>query len=815
MPRTYELAPFLGEPLPVEIVSRLHEVRRDDASLVLTCGTDRYEPLLQDYYGTTVETVFGAPAPGRDATIRLDFWQPGVVRLRYSPAGASAEDPGEMLVGRPDPDVRVELARTADGYLAQTAEVELEIVAEPWRLVLRDRSGRVLWATTPVDLPSFRRPERQWNPAEQRWIFLHRYAYPLGSTVGGRRAAFGSFSLRHDEHIYGFGESFGRLDKAGTFQRMWLQEAFSNASPAAYKQVPWHLSSRGYGMFVHTANATGYHVGDLEHSALSVTVEETDSLDLFLVAGHGPKEILPRYTALTGRPAVPPKWTFGLWMSRISYTSQDEVERVAADLRSHRIPCDVLHIDTGWFARDYTCDLTFSTERFPDPAGMCARLAEQGFRVSLWQWPNYNVTSPLFDEGVAGGHLARRPSGHTFTYAGGYGEDAGLVDFSSPEAVRWYQEKLAALFDLGVAAIKVDYGEGAPPDAVYASVPGAAMHNLYPLLYQKAVWEVAERSRGEAVLWARAGWAGSQRYPIHWSGDGVARFEDLACVLRAALSIGLSGFPFYSHDIGGFSGLPDAELYVRWSQLGLFSSHARAHGVPPREPWAFGERAEGIVRDLLELRYRLLPYLWTEAERCGRTSLPMVRALFVEWPDDPVAHRVDDAYLLGDRLLVAPVLEQGAVSRRVYLPAGHWIDWWTGQRHEGGRWVVADAPLERIPLFLRGGTALPLAPAAQHVGAVPADRLTVVLAAVEEPGDYEIRLSDDSSLRLRWSVADGTVRLRREGAPVRLELVLLGVELGAAPRAVAGETDLAVDRVPAGLAVAVGDFDEVSIRPGH
>jgi alpha-D-xyloside xylohydrolase len=802
MVRTYELAPFLGAPQPVELAARLLDVRVDERGLTLRCGTDRHEPELQDYYGTVAETVFAAPAPGADVTVRIDVWTPHVVRVRYLPDGLpDVEPPSVVLTGEPDVEVAFEVREETDRVVVGTSAVELVVLREPLRLELRDRAGSLLWATKPVDIANLRRPEKQWSPAEQRWLFLHRYAYPLGSARGGERtASFASFDLRHDEHVHGFGESFGRFDKVGTTQRLWIQEAFSNASPAAYKQVPWYWSTRGYGLFVNTTQPLAFRVGDLEHAALSVVVEDTAELDLFVVAAATAREALPRYTALTGAPAVPPRWSLGLWMSRITYSSQEEVERVAAQLREHRIPCDVLHIDTGWFARDYTCDLTFSPTRFPDPAGMCARLAEQGFKVSLWQWPNYNVASPLFDEGVEGGHLAKRSSGHTYTFAGGYGEDAGFVDFSDPGAVEWYQGKLAALFDQGVAAIKVDYGEGAPPQARYANASPTGMRNLYPLLYQKAVWDasVAARGEGEAVLWARAGWAGSQKYPVHWSGDGVARFEDLACVLRATLSMGMSGFPFYAHDIGGFSGLPDGELYIRWAQLGLLSSHARAHGAPPREPWEFGAEVEEVVRRFVELRYRLLPYLWTESVAAGRTSLPVVRPLLLEFPDDLVAADVDDQYLLGDRLLVAPVLEEGARSRRVYLPAGTWVDPSTGEGTEGGGFRTVQAPLDVVPMWLRGNTVLPLGPVRQHVDEQVDGPLSLLLAAPSAGGEYEV---DTGSERVRVAhrgTGDGVeVTVGPVEGPVELTVLgagrFSGVTGAGEPRDVPGGVTVAVD----------------------
>jgi alpha-D-xyloside xylohydrolase len=386
---------------------------------------------------------------------------------------------------------------------------------------------------------------------------------------------------------------------------------------------------------------------------------------------------------------------------------------------------------------------------------MTARLAERGLKVCLWQWPNYNVTSPLFDQGVKLGYLAKRPSGHTYTFAGGYAEDAGLIDFSNPAAVAWYQDKLRALFDLGVSAIKVDYGEGAPPSAVYAGVPSESMHNLYPLLYQDAVWQTARDAVGGAVIWARAGWTGSQRYPVHWSGDGVARFEDLACVLRATLSIGLSGFPFFSHDVGGFSGTPSTELWVRWLQLGAFSSHIRAHGAPPREPWEYAEPAEHLTRTYLDLRYRLMPYLWTEAVTAADTALPVVRAMLLEFPRDPVAWTVDDQYLFGSALLVAPVLEEGAISRTVWLPEGEWFDFWTDELLVGPARITVPTPLETLPLFARGGHVVATGPALQYVDELPCDPLSLHFYGPREAGSRQFHVSRDHVVDVSWEVDEG------------------------------------------------------------
>ena len=776
--RGYELPAFLGEQVPVELVSRLLSAEEAGRSVVLRCATDRHEPTLQGYYGTYTETVRTAPVPGEVATVRIDVCTDHILRVRYAPGHDVPSNDTPMVEASfaEQPAGDVTMVHDERAVHVVTPALRLDVEREPFRLVLRDRAGTVLWSTRAVDIASLRRARRQWRRAEQRWLFLHRFAYPLGcAREHGRTAAFASFDLRHDERVYGLGEDFGPLAKNGTYHRLWLQEAFSNSSLASYKQVPFHISTRGYGMYVNTSNALAYHVGDLDHSAMSVTVEDAAFLDLWLIGGPRISDVLPRYTSITGRAALPPLWSFGLWMSRISYQSQDEVDRTARQLREHRIPCDVVHIDTGWFREDYVCDLCFDPERFPDPAGMCQRLAELGLRVSLWQWPNVHVHSTLFAEGHAGGHFARRASGHVYLQPGGYGEDAAVIDYSSPAAVEWVQHKLASLFALGVGAIKVDYGEGAPADAVYAGVESAAMHNRYPLLYARAVWEASVKARGEgdALLWARAAWAGSQRYPVHWSGDGVARYEDLPCVVRAMLSFALSGFAFYSHDIGGFSGVPDPRLYVRWAQLGFFSSHVRAHGTPPREPWEYGSEAEQVFRAYAELRYRLLPYIWTEAQRCTETGLPFVRPLVLDFQDDPTTWVVDDQYLFGDRMLVAPVLDDSD-GRRVYLPHGTWFDFWTKRRCEGGRWLDVHAPLEVLPLFVRGGAVLPLGPVQQHVGERTLDPLTVEVYGPESDGEYVVRAAP-GPIRITYQRrGDGEVSVDVDGAPGHVHVVVHG-----------------------------------------
>ncbi len=765
MAHPYEQPTFLPEPQPVELISELQSYQRHGSQVVLTCAAHRYEPVLYNFYGTTCEVNFHPPQPSEDIQVVVDFCTPHILRIRWGRGAQIPHLESPMLVGKFDAPVEIQVEEDAQGVTFRSEAITLQAQREPWQLRALNAKGKVIWQTRPVDIEPLRRPAYQWNPPQERWLFLHRYAYPCGVSQRDRSYVFASFDLRYDEHIYGLGEDFGRLDKRNIQRRLWIQEAFGNASPAAYKQTPFYVSTRGYGLFVHTSNAIRFDIGNREHTALSVLVEDAEWMDFFLIEGETLRDILPRYADITGKAGLPPAWSFGLWMSRITYNSQEQVEQVADQLRQHQIPCDVIHVDTGWYEEEWVCDLKFGPSRFPDPTGMLKRLREKGFRVCLWQLPNLVIESEMFHEAARKGYLAQRPVGKPYLFSG-FLSDAGLVDYSNPEAVAWIQEKFKQLFELGVAAIKADFGEGAPPDAIYAGAPSSAMHNLFPLLYNRAVFEASESyfGKGNAVIWARSAWAGSQRYPVHWSGDGIARFEDLACVVRSALNFGLSGFPFYSHDVGGFSGLPSPELYARWIQLGAFSSHVRCHGQPPREPWEYGEQTESIFREYMQLRYQLLPYILTQAAECCQSSLPFLRALVLEFPDDPVAPFIEDEYLFGSDILVAPILDE-TNRRKVYLPAGEWMDYWRKVWLQGPVWLDVEAPLDVLPLYVRRGSILPYGPTQNYVGEKTCDPLTVEIYPQEGQQSRSILTPEGSQITVEYVYTQSGFEIRSSSAP--------------------------------------------------
>ncbi len=534
----------------------------------------------------------------------------------------------------------------------------------------------------------------------------------VGRWSDGRRPSIGGWALEiplaDHEHLYGLGERFSTWDLRGDSHVLWSVDALADSTGhRAYKPVPLLVSCRGHGLFLHSTTRS---LWTAREGRLRVYVE--GPLDLFLLRGPTPAEVLAHYTALTGRAPVPPRWSFGLWMSRCMYPNRRTVERVVEGLRTHSIPCSAINLDPLWLRgrRGLPADAftgEWSESRFPDPGGMARWLQEQGIRLCLWMNPYLPKGFPIYREARERGFLPLhrgRPSGCMLA------PRASPADLTRPEAAAWFAGKLEPILRGGASVMKTDYGEGAPPWATYAAGSGRAVHNLYPLLYNRTVFEATARVHPRGLVWARSAWAGSQRYPVHWSGDTWCRWKDLPHVLQGGLNAAVSGIAHWSHDIGGFVGIPSEELYVRWAQFGLFVSHARCHGTTPREPWAFGERALAIFREHVKLRYRLVPYLYSCAHEAARTGLPLLRPMVLEFPGDPETHGLDAQYMLGPSLLVAPVLEQGATTKRVYLPAGLWTEWWSGEVRRGPGWVEVDAPLERLPLLVREGTLLPLAP---------------------------------------------------------------------------------------------------------
>ena len=562
----------------------------------------------------------------------------------------------------------------------------IQINKNPWRIVLKDKAGRILSQTAAL------------SDADSTQVKYTPFCFVKRGSDNARRIN-PVFTLTADEMIFGCGESATGLNKAGQKVNLFVTDPQGPETDQMYKPIPFFMSNRGYGMFMHTSAPVTCDFG-ATYIGLNKMFMGDENLDLFVFFGE-PKDILDEYTDLVGKPGMPPLWSFGTWMSRITYFSEKEGYDVAANIRKNKYPCDVIHFDTGWFDVDWQCDYKFSENRFQNPQQMLKDLRSQGFHVCLWQLPYFTPKNRYFSELIEKDMYVKNGNGE-LPY-----EDV-VLDFSNPETVKWYQDKLAGLLNIGVSAIKVDFGEAAPLNGIYASgKSGWYEHNLYPVRYDMAVSEITKKLHNENIMWARAAWAGSQRYPLHWGGDAATTNTGLLGTLRAGLSFGLSGFSFWSHDMGGFVKATPEDLYCRWIPFGFLTSHTRAHGAPPTEPWLYdSKRVQDVFRKSAEMKYRLMPYVYAQAKECTEKGLPMLRALFVEFPDDPGAWKVDDEYLFGSQILVAPLLESGMTGRTVYLPEGKWIDYQTEKVYEGG-WHQIEAGSLPIIMLVRDGSVLP------------------------------------------------------------------------------------------------------------
>lgn len=621
--------------------------------------------------------------------IKISFVNANVVRIRTSYSNKPLQDKDSVMLEEVGTYDEVEKVKTENGVKLSTKELSVEITYAPFSIIIKDKKGKLLTKTLNMkDSMSL----QNCNPLP--FSYVH-------SAEDMKKYAAASFMISPGEHFYGCGESFTKLDKTGQKVVLWTKDAHGVESQDMYKPVPFYMSSRGYGIFTHTSTPVTLDFGHSYQEAQTIFIGEAD-VDLFVIAGT-PKEILGSYTTITGKSKVPPLWSFGLWMSRITYESEAQVREVAEKLKANAIPCDVIHIDTGWFENDWRCDYEFSPTRFDDPKKMIEDLKKDGYHISLWQLPYFTPNNVLYPEVVEKGYAVVDADGNLPT-------DDAILDFSNPEAVEWYQNKIQGLLEIGVEAIKADFGEAAPVTGAYHSGrSGMAEHNLYPLRYNKAVADVTERVTGESIIWARSAWAGSQRYPLHWGGDAENSNMGMLSALRGGLSLGSCGFTYYSHDAGGFVRTSPEELYKRWMFMGIFTSHLRCHGQPPKEPWYYSDEFMDLFRKQVGFRYQLMPYLYAQSLKASAAGIPVSRSMFMEFPEDRNCLELEDQYMFGDDILVAPLFEDNQSTRPVYLPEGKWVDLQNPEVcYEGGRWVTIPAGDLMGIALVREGAVIPM-----------------------------------------------------------------------------------------------------------
>ncbi len=628
-----------------------------------------------------------------------------------------------LLPGLKEPDTNSLQVDIGNETHIKSGDLELVLLPNPLRLVVYRNEKLVLESATDRTIRGDLRLFPFASNSEQ-WLL--------------------SLALTSGEKVFGLGEKFGRLDKSGQLIESWNRDATGVNAEISYKNVPFAWSPRGWGVFVHTTSKVTHGVGYSPWSHRSYVIKLDDpTLDILLFFADSPAEILSQYTSLTGRAPLPPRWSFGCWMSRAFYQTADEILDVAQKLRERRIPCDVLTLDgRAWHKPETRFDFSWDADRYPDPAAFVQSLRNMDYRLCLWEYPYLSDLNPRFEELSAKKYFLQTLEGDTYVHRWlpppndrlvPQLQPSGLLDFTNPDAYAWFRDMHRDLFEMGVSVMKTDYGEAVPDDVVgHNGETGKRLHNAYALLYNRCAFEASQMyGDKEGIVWGRSSWTGGQRYPVQWGGDPQGDWEGLAASIRGGLSWGMSGGAFYAHDIGGFygaqanggllgEGMPDPELYIRWAQAGIMASHTRFHGTSPREPWFYGAQAEEIVRKWLGWRYQLIPYLQVCALEASQNGMPVMRSMALAFPEDSLAWNFEQQYMLGGSLLVVPVIVPGG-QVRFYLPVGRWYDIWNQIWLEGPGVFEHKAPLEHIPVFGREGTILPLGPAVQHTGELSPD----------------------------------------------------------------------------------------------
>lgn len=506
--------------------------------------------------------------------------------------------------------------------------------------------------------------------------------------------------LRVGEHVYGLGERFGAFVKNGQSVDIENKDG-GTFTEQAYKNIPFYVTDKDLGVFVDHSETVSFEVGSENVSKVQFSVEG-EALTYYMFAGRDMKDVLLKYTKLTGRAPAVPEWSYGLWLSTSFTTDYDEktVLSFVDGMKERGIDLKVFHFDCFWMKDSHWCNFKWDEKMFPDPKGLLTKLHERGLKVCVWINPYIAQESELFDEGVEKGYFLKRKDGSVWQWdlwqAG-----MAIVDFTNKDARKWYQEKLKVLLDMGVDCFKTDFGERIPTeDVIWADGKDPKrMHNFYTYLYNETVFELLKevKGEGEAIVFSRSATAGCQKFPVHWGGDCKSDYVSMEQTIRGGLSLMMSGFSYWSHDIGGFEDKSTADVYKRWAAFGLMSSHSRLHGSSSyRVPWNYDDEASEVVKFYTELKAQLVPYLTEEA----KTGLPLMRPMALEFQNDPACAYLDHQYMLGSKILIAPVFDEaGKVT--YYLPKGKWRDIYTGDVKEltEGKFYTETRGYMEMPIY--------------------------------------------------------------------------------------------------------------------
>ncbi|WP_077612197.1 alpha-xylosidase [Clostridium sp. Marseille-P2415] len=665
------------------------------------------------------------------------------------------------------------------GPFAEIADVDPEVAIE-------ETEGEIIYRTGNTKAVVDKRPNawgiRFYDGDRELTNTGFRNMAHMTNRDSGRSYMTEQLALDVDEYVYGLGERFTPFVKNGQVVEIWNEDG-GTASEIAYKNIPFYITNKGYGILLGNEGDAAYEIASEKVERVQFSVEG-ERLDYYVINGSTPKGTIRKYTELTGKPALPPAWSFGLWLTTSFTTDYDEATTsgIIQGMEDRDIPLHVFHFDCYWMKAYEWCNFTWDPKTFPDPEGMLKRYHDRGLKICVWINPYIGQKSPLFAEGMKYGYLVKK-AGDGVWQTDLWQAGMGLVDFTNPEAVTWYQEKLKKLLDMGVDCFKTDFGERIPvKDITYfdGSDP-VKMHNYYTQLYNQAVFELLERERGagEAVLFARSATVGGQKFPVHWGGDCSANYPSMAETLRSGLSLSCAGFGFWSHDISGFESTAPADVYKRWCQFGLMSSHSRLHGSSSyRVPWLFDDEACDVLRKFVKLKCGLMPYLYRQAVLSHEEGIPMMRPMFVEFPEDRACEPLDKQYMMGDSLLVAPVFkESGEVE--YYLPEGKWYNILTSRVIEGGRWQKEHHDYFTMPLLVRPNSILAVGNCDTRPDYDYSDGVTLYLSVFEDGAAGETAVTDLNGTVVMTAEArrdGGTIVLHVEGKNGNWAYQVLGNE---------------------------------------
>jgi alpha-D-xyloside xylohydrolase len=636
----------------------------------------------------------GATLGGVTLTIRITSPRADILRVQsHHHLGSVKKEPAFELELTQDLPLTVDENDTS--ILISSGSLCLEITKNPWSMVYR-RDGEILTFSNGKDLALMKTNWKgeYYDKGDDQETFMRQ-----------------QLSLGVGELLYGTGERFTPFVKNGQSIEIWNEDG-GTSTAQAYKNIPFYLSNRGYGVLVNHPERVSFELGSEMVTKAGFSVAG-GYLDYYLMCAPTMKEVLMAYTDLTGKPSLPPPWTFGLWLSTSFTTNYDEatVMGFIDGMLERGIPLRTFHFDCFWMKEFHWSEFLWDERVFPDAPGLLARIKAKGLNTCVWINSYIAQESALFLEGMEKGYFVRKLNQEVWQWDM-WQPGMALVDFTNPKACKWFCDKLEALLDMGVDCFKTDFGERIPTEGVcyYDGSDPQKMHNYYTYLFNKTVFSLLERKRGkgEAVLFARSATVGGQKFPVHWGGDCWSDYESMEESLRGGLSLQMSGFGYWAHDIGGFESTSTADVYKRWVAFGLLSSHSRLHGSTSyRVPWAYDEEAVDVVRFFTKLKAKLMPYLFGYAIVTAKSGVPMMRSMVLEYPDDRNCDYLDKQYFLGERLLVAPIFNENSMAE-YYLPEGLWTDFFSGRQLTGTRWIKEKVGYCTIPLMVKENTILPI-----------------------------------------------------------------------------------------------------------